>query len=342
MSAVACTPAAPPVPTVPASAPAGGAAAAAPAATAAPPVARKLTIANSSLQLAIAYFVARDQGMFARQGLEVEVPLVAGVRSVQTLVAHEVEYSLISSRTTVDATLGGADLVMVASMAPTLSFVIYSQPSLTRPTDLRGKTIGIVGFGGSAEFAARYALRKFGLEPERDYALFQTGGMPESMAAVVSGGIQAAVLSAPTTLQARKAGLYPVVDVTSLDIDYVFGALATERTFLAREPDTTRRLLTGLLEGIHFAKTQPAATKQIIGPELKTTDPEVLDETYLLAVERLLPRVPYVSAAGVRTVLEEAAVDLPAARNLAAEQIIDNSWLGELEARGVVKQLWGD
>src|SRR5262249_25171897 len=256
--------------------------------------------------------------------------------------AHEVEYSLISSRTTVDATLGGADLVMVASMAPTLSFVIYSQPGLTQPADLRGKTIGIVGFGGSAEFAARYALRKYSLEPERDYALFQTGGMPESMAAVVSGGIQAAVLSAPTTLQARKAGLYPVVDVTSLDIDYVFGALAADRAFLAREPDTTRRLLTGLLEGIHFAKTQPARTKELIGPELKTTDPEVLDETYLLAVERLLPRVPCVSAAGVRTVLDEAAVDVPAARNLAPEQIIDNSWLGELEARGVVKQIWGE
>ena len=68
----------------------------------------------------------------------------------------------------------------------------------------------------------------------------------------------------------------------------------------------------------------------------------MLDETYLLAVERLLPRVPYVSAAGVKTVLDEVAAEVPAARTLAPEQLIDNTWLAELEARGFVTQLWGE
>ena len=320
----------------------GSAPAAAGAAPAAPPPARKLTIANSSLSLAIPLFVARDMGMFLRHGLEVEVPLFAGVSSVQALITRQVEYSLISSRTTADAALAGADLVMVASLAPTLSFVVYGAPSLTQPDDLRGKTIGVASLGESADFAARYGLRRFGLEADRDYALFQTGGVPESLAALQSGGVHAAVLSAPTTLQARKAGFSPVVDITTLNIDYVFGALSSYRDFLTREPDTTRRLLMGVLEGIHFAKTQPAATKQIIAPEYKTNDQEVLDETYLLAVERMLPRVPYVSPAGVKTVLDEVADQIPAARTMAPEQIIDNTWLAELEARGVVKQLWGE
>ena len=87
------------------------------------------------------------------------------------------------------------------------------------------------------ELLERYATLRdtlLGLEAERDYALFQTGGMAESLAAMQSGGIPAAVLSAPTTLQAHKAGLLPVVDVTSLGIDYVNGALAADRAFLAR------------------------------------------------------------------------------------------------------------
>jgi ABC-type nitrate/sulfonate/bicarbonate transport system substrate-binding protein len=346
----ACAPAAQPASAPPgapsassgASSPLGPSAPAAPAAPTAPPPTRKVTVANTSLSLAIALFVARDKGMFQRHGLEVEVPLIAGVRSVQALVAREVEYALISGRTTTDAVLAGADLVMLASIAPTLSFVIFGAPGLTRADDLRGKTIGVASFGGSADFAARYGLRRFGLEPERDYALFQTGGVPESLAALQSGGVQAAVLSAPTTLQARKAGLSQVVDVTSLGIEYVFGALSTDRAFLAQEPDTTRRLLRGLLEGIHFAKTQPAATKQIIGPEYKTDDPEILDETYTLAVERMLARVPYVAPAGVKTVLDDAAHEIPAARTKAPEDLIDNSWLAELDASGFVKQLWGE
>jgi NitT/TauT family transport system substrate-binding protein len=338
LALAACAPSAPERAAAP---PAPAANAPASEAPAVPPL-RKLTIANSSLSLAIALFVARDAGLFARHGLDVAVPLVPGVKSVQTLVAREAEFALISGRTTTDAVLAGADLVMLASLAPTLSFVIYGQPGLTQPDDLRGKTIAVSSFGGSADFAARYGLRRFGLEPDRDYTLFQVGGIAESLAALQSGGVQAAVLSAPTTLQARKAGLSPVLDVTALGIDYVFGALSTSRSFTAQEPETTRRLLAGLLEGIHFAKTQPAATKQLIAPEFKTDDPEVLDETYLLAVERLLPRVPYVSPAGVRTVLDEMAAETPAARALAPEQVIDNTWLAELESRGFVKQLWGE
>ncbi len=347
---LACTPAAAPAPAPPSSAPpvqaatpaSGAATTSAPPPTTAPPATRKLTIANTSLSLAIPFFVARDQGMFARHGLEVAVPLISGVRSVQALVAREVEYALISGRTTTDAVLAGADLVMLASLAPTLSFVIYGQPGVAQPADLRGKTIGITQFGGSADFAARVGLRRFGLEPDRDYTLFQTGGMAESLAAMQSGGVQATVLSAPTTLQARKAGYGVVLDITSLDIDYINGALATNRAFLGQEPDTTRRLLMALLEGIRFAKQEPAATKQLIAPEFKTTDTEVLDETYALAVERMLPRVPYVSAAGVRTVLDDAANEMPAARTLSPDQVIDNSWLADLEARGFVQQVWGE
>lgn len=337
---LACGPASGPAPAAP---PAAGAAPLAAAATATPPPAlRKLTVANTSLSLATPLLVAQQTGSFTRHGLDVDVPFIVGVRSVQALVAQQVEFALITSRTTADAAVAGADLVMLASMAPTLSFVLFGQPGLTRPADLRGKTVGIVGFGGSADFAARYSLRRFGLEPERDYALFQTGGMPESLAAVQSGGIDAAVLNAENTVPARRAGLSPVLDITALGIDYVFGALAAERAFLAREPDTTRRLLMGVLEGIHFAKTEPAATKQIMVPHYKTEDQEVLDGAYALIVERLLQRVPYVSAAGVKTVLDEMANEVPAARSLPPERLIDNTWLADLEAGGFVKQLWGN
>src|SRR4051794_20753033 len=70
-----CAPSAQPAPAAPvAAAPrsaavagtAGAPGVAAPVATVSPAV-RKLTIANSSLSLAIPFFVARDQGMFVRQ-----------------------------------------------------------------------------------------------------------------------------------------------------------------------------------------------------------------------------------------------------------------------------------
>jgi ABC-type nitrate/sulfonate/bicarbonate transport system substrate-binding protein len=315
-----------------------------------PPLLRRLTVVNTSLGSAAAFFVAQDVGTFARYGLDVEIPLLGGVKSVQALVARQAEYGLISARTAVDARLAGAEIVMIAGVTPTLVFGIFATSDVAAVSQLRGKAIGITQVGGSADFAVRYALRQQGLEAERDYALFQTGGMAESLAALESGGLRAAVLSPPTTVKARQAGLRPVLDITALEIDYVSGALATNQSFLHEEPETDRRFLMALLEGIHYAKTSPTATKQVLARHYQTTDPEVLDETYALFVDRLLPRVPYVSLRGVQTVLDEIAAS-DAGRGeetarLAAlaspEQFVDRGPLAELEASGFVVSLWGE
>jgi ABC-type nitrate/sulfonate/bicarbonate transport system substrate-binding protein len=315
-----------------------------------PPPLRHLTVVNTSLGSATAFFVAQDVGIFARHGLDVEIPLLSGVKSVQVLVARQAEYGLISARTAVDARLAGAEVVMIAGVTPTLVFGIFAASDVAAVSQLRGKAIGITQVGGSADFAARYALRQQGLEADRDYALFQTGGMAESLAALESGGLRAAVLSPPTTVKARKAGLQQVLDITALEIDYVSGALATNQSFLREEPETDHRFLKALLEGIHYAKTNPTATKQVLARQYQTTDPEVLDETYALFVDRLLPRVPYVSLRGVQTVLDEIATSdagrgeetARVAALASPEQFVDRAPLAELEASGFVVRLWGD
>ena len=307
-----------------------------------PPALRRLTLANTSLGAAAPFFVAQDVGIFARHGLDVEVSAVSGVRGAQALVARQAEYALISSRTAVDAALAGAEIVMLAGITPTTTFGLYAPPEVRRVGHLRGKTIGITQLGASADFAVRYALRRHGLEADRDYTLFQTGGMSESLAALQIGAVQAAVLSPPTTAQARKAGLRQVLDITDLGIDYVVGALTTSRAFLAQEPDTNRRFLKAMLEGIYYAKTNPTATKQIMARYLPSAEDDVLEETYGLYVERLLPRVPYVSPRGVETVLDELGVQPPGASDVTAERFMDNGPLAELEASGFVRKLWGD
>ena len=121
----------------------------------APPLLRHLTVVNTSLGSAAAFFVAQDVGIFARHGLDVDIPLLSGVKSVQVLVARQAEYGLISARTAVDARLAGAEIVMIAGVTPTLVFGIFAAPDVAAVSQLRGKAIGITQVGGSADFAAR-------------------------------------------------------------------------------------------------------------------------------------------------------------------------------------------
>src|SRR4051794_16583977 len=117
------------------------------------PAPRQLTIGISSADSSATLWVARDAGFFARYGLDADVPYLSGVKAVQSLVAHQIEYGLISGRTTSDAHLAGADMVLLAGLSTTLSFILFGTPGLSPPPDLRGKTISIHQFGAPADFA---------------------------------------------------------------------------------------------------------------------------------------------------------------------------------------------
>lgn len=324
--AATCAPAARPAPTVSDAAP--------------PPPLRRIILANPLFGMGAPFFVAQDMGMFARLGLDVEVSLLNGVKSLEALHARQADYALLSSRVVVDVDLAGGDLVMLAGVTPTLAYTIFGQQGVGAVADLRGKTIAVSFAGAGGDFAVRRALARYGLEPERDYSILYTGSGAKSLAALERDKVQAAVLSPPNTVLARKARLREVLDIATLGIDYVIGALTSTRAFLAEEPDTTRHFLKGMLQGIHYAKTNPTATKQIMARYLETADEDVLEETYTTYVERLLPRFPVVSLRSVEQVLDELAG--PGVRPLGPEQFVDNGPLLELEASGFLRALWGE
>ena len=312
--------------------------AAEPAPAAPPP--RHITLANPGQGLAAPFFVAQDVGMFTRHGLDVEVSSLTGAKTVDGLLSRQAEYALLSSRVVVDVDLAGSDLVMVAGVMPTLAYAIYGGPTVGAVADLRGKAIGVSYAGAGGDFAVRQSLRRYGLEADRDYTVARTGSMARSLAALQQGKLEAAVLSPPTTVLARKAGLREVLDIAGLGIDYVIGALTCHRAFLQAEPDTNRRFLKALLEGIHYAKTNPTATKQIMARYLASADEDALEEGYTSYVERLLPRLPLVSLRSVEIVLDELSAPLP--RPVGPERFVDNGPLLELEASGFMQRLWGD
>ena len=62
------------------------------------------------------FFVAQDMGMFARHGLDVEVSLLNGVKSLEALHARQADYALLSSRVVVDVDLAGGRLTVARAL----------------------------------------------------------------------------------------------------------------------------------------------------------------------------------------------------------------------------------
>jgi hypothetical protein len=113
-------------------------------------------------------WVARDRGIFPRHGLDVSLIYVAGVRSMQALLAQEVEVGSVSGTTAIQANLSGADSVIVGGISNSVLMSLVATPDITAVEALRGKRVGVTRFGSLSDFMARSYLMRAGVTPDRD------------------------------------------------------------------------------------------------------------------------------------------------------------------------------
>ena len=97
-----------------------------------------------------ALFVARDQGFFRKQGLDVELVYVSSAPVALASLAHGDSQLNTGSPSgpILGAMAGGLDVVFVAGLVNKLTGTIVSAPEIKSPADLKGKTIGVTSLGG--------------------------------------------------------------------------------------------------------------------------------------------------------------------------------------------------
>ena len=291
-----------------------------------------------------ALWVAKETGLFDKYGADISLKRLSGSSLiVQAMVGGETPIAQIGGPAVVDARLAGADLVYVASVIGTMVASIYSLPSITTIEDLRGKKIGITRFGSITDFFARYALKTRGLAPEKDVAIVQMNELSSTLSALKIGAIQAGVITAPVTLQARKLGLRELVDMTKIGGPFPGNGIAVTGDYLRLKEtrELLRRFMKGYVEGISIAVKDREQTLKIISQYSRTTDPEILQETYDVIVAKGFLRVPYPSIEGFKTVLDFIADTREAkAKTIDPKSIVDSTFVRELDESGFIKSLY--
>ncbi len=167
----------------------------------------------------------------------------------------------------------------------------------------------------------------------------QTGGLPESLAALRSGAVDGAVLSPPNNLLAKKAGLRELVDVGQLGIIFPNTPLSTTRSYIKSNRDALMRFLRALGEGQHRLRTDKDFSVSVLSKYTKTTDPEILAELHrIYGVRYTGQQIPYVRPEGVEEILK--GMDAKEARQAKSADFIDNSLLMEVEQTGFFRKLY--
>lgn len=121
-------------------------------------------------------------------------------------------------------------------------------PSVQRGEDLKGKAVGISRFGTSIDTAARMAIHHYGLEPVKDVSLVQAGAVSTNLAAMRGGRIQAAILSYPSIIQARREGYRELLDIASLGVPYASTGITVRRSFMAQRRDAVTNYVKSILD----------------------------------------------------------------------------------------------
>ncbi|MBI2532766.1 MAG: ABC transporter substrate-binding protein, partial [Deltaproteobacteria bacterium] len=213
------------------------------------------------------------------------------------------------------------------------------KPDIKRPEQLKGKRIGVSRIGSNPHYFAVQALRQFGID-SREVSYIQAGGAPETFAALVAQGIDAAVLTVPTDAQALKLGYHYVIYGPDLKIAYAATTLNTRRSILAKRGPVIGRFMRAMAEAAKIMHTDKEYVFKVLGKHLRIDDRNLLEASYNVEIKALEPRLA-MKPEGFQSTLDEIAPVEPRAKSVKPQEMIDTRYLDEMEKSGFFEQLWG-
>jgi ABC-type nitrate/sulfonate/bicarbonate transport system substrate-binding protein len=153
--------------------------------------------------------------------------------------------------------------------------------------------------------------------------------------ALFTGVVDAALLSPPDTIEARRSGLRMLMDLATARIPCPFTSVVTTRAVLEKSPASLDRLLRGILHGIKLALTNPDMAKKTLSRNMRLTDPEAVEEVYQRVVAAY-ERVPTVPKEAIETVVKLST----APSNRKPFGVLDMSILERIDKEGFVRSLY--
>jgi len=296
-------------------------------ATAQEPIEVKVGISDP-VNTVLAWYMARDAGLYAAQGLKVDiVNMNGGSRGAAELQAGRLDIMHVGLSSVIRINRAGGDLRTIGSLSNVIRFTFFSAPGVKTAAELKGGVIGVSTFGSESDSTVTLALARLALT-RNDVVLKEYGGGARRLDAVKSGEIKATPLNEPIASLARAQGVNVLVDLVPEQIPWVFSSIVVRRGDIAGRRDLLIRFLKGTIEGNYLALNDEKRAKEVLAKELKIVDPKVLDITYS-DFKAQSPANIEISQSGAENILAQ----FPGGSQR-LEDYVDASLLAALQAEG--------
>lgn len=286
-------------------------------------------------------WVIEDRKLLQKMGVEPEIIAInASPTVLQALLAGEIDAASISVTTLTSSRLQGADTVMIVGVVPTFVDHIVSLGNVKKVEQLKGKMGAVNRLGSTSDLGLRLALRKLGVDPEKDVTIIPAGGNPERFAALSRGLTQFTIMPEPFLTQAEKLGFRNLYSISQLKIPFWWNGILTRESIVNAKRPLMLKLVRAMIEAIHIIKTEKDYAISLFKKNLGVGDPAGLERAYQ-DYSRIFPEVPYPTPDGVKTMLDDLAPKNPKAAAADPKTYVDMSLVREIEASGFIKQIYG-
>ena len=282
-------------------------------------------------------WAAKEGHYFEKYGIKnLEVIQFSGGQPVtRALIGGDIQISTTGGAAVVNARLKGADTVIIARTVGVFPYTLYVSKEIRGAAELKGKKLAVSTIGGSGYVAMQYALRKLGLDAEKDVAMLQVGDFGTRLASLASGTVQGTLLLPPFTLRARELGLRPLYDLVGSGIQYPINQITTRQSFIQSQRETVKNFLKGLVAGLARFRTDREFGVRVLGKNLRETDPKILQDTYDFWL-KVFPKVPYPGPEDATVFLEFMQVK----ESRDWKDFVDTSLMEELEREGFLASVY--
>jgi NitT/TauT family transport system substrate-binding protein len=247
---------------------------------------KKVRFSTTGISISeLPFKVAQLKGFWREEGLDVETILIRGAVGMQALLGGSVDYTSASGSTIAAAVRGlPVKLVFVSSSKP--QFELVSQPQIKSVQELKGKIVGISSRGGSNDLMMQMILQKNGLAPNKDVTTLIVGAQEETVIALRTGRIAAALLTPPRNFMLQRDGFNRIAYSGDYMSTYANGGIGVTDEKIKTNPAEVLTFVKGTLKALQYSLKNRGEMVKIMPGYLGIKDAALVEQLYDLYLTR--------------------------------------------------------
>lgn len=287
-------------------------------------------------------WLAKEGGYYRKQGLEVELVFAVHPAPMAAVISGQAVMTSTGADLAVLAAARDPSLTLNGSFLNKGSFAMISAKSITRMEQLAGKKIGVGRIGDPPYHMTVSLLNKARLTP-KDVQWVSVGADAATRAAALqSGQIDAALVTAPSYFRLETAG-YPVLALVSDFEDiYVSTYQLFRKEILASNPRLAEGFIKAHAEAIKRFYDDRAFAVQTFLKHGAARDQQDGNKVYdLFSRSRSFEPIPYILKNSVKAAVERQSQTQPDLKQFDWGRVIDNGTVDRLVKEGFFLRLFG-